>query len=80
MSRHPDSSGPVSAMPSGNGSPAAHTAPSMKVSFFQIGYGLFEGIDEPAAGVEGLGAMSGCDHDEHAGLADLQAAEAMNQA
>ena len=39
---------------------------------------VLEGVDEPAAGFEGLSAMGGSDDDEHAGFADLEAAEAMD--
>ena len=42
------------------------------------GHGLLERVDQPAAGLEGLRAMRRGDHDQHAGLADLQAAEAVN--
>ncbi len=41
------------------------------------GHGLFERVDDPAAGVEGSAAMSGGDRDEDAGFAHGEAAEAM---
>jgi len=42
------------------------------------GNGFLEGIDDPAAGVEGGAAMGGGDRDEDAGFADGEAAEAMD--
>ena len=36
------------------------------------GHGAFERVDKPAAGIKGGGAMSGGDRDQHAGLADLE--------
>src|ERR1700678_62181 len=39
---------------------------------------LLQRVDQPAAGVEGRSAMRGSNHNQHAGLAHLKAAEAVN--
>jgi len=45
---------------------------------FPDGDGLLEGVNEPAGGFVGLGAVGGGDDDEHAGFADLEASEAVD--
>ena len=69
-------SGP--ARSSGKGSPSAHAAPSDELLLLPDGDGFLEGVDDPAAGVEGGAAMGGGDGDEDAGFADGEAAEAMD--
>src|SRR5579872_2380534 len=49
-----------------------------KTFFFPDWDCALEGIDGKAAGVEGGCAMRRSDRDEHAGLADLQSSQAMN--
>jgi hypothetical protein len=62
----------------GNGSPCAQTAPSFEEFLLPDGHGLLEGVDEPAAGVEGGGAVRGGDGNDDGGFADVEAAEAMD--
>ena len=50
-----------------------------EVLFLPDGHGAFERVDQPAAGVESGGAMGRGDHDQHAGLADLEAAKAVHE-
>jgi hypothetical protein len=44
---------------------------------FPDGYGLFQGVNGKATGLEGSGTMWRADRDENACFADLQSAEAM---
>src|SRR5271155_2289633 len=48
--------------------------------FLPDGNSLLERINEPAAGVKCRSAVSASDHDEHTGLADLKASDAMDDA
>src|SRR5436305_7222226 len=41
------------------------------------GHGFLQGIDQPPTGVEGLRAMRGGDHDQDAGFAHVEAAQAV---
>src|SRR5579863_3923794 len=44
------------------------------------GDGLLECVDQPAAGIERLGAMGRGHHDEHAGFSHVEPSQAVNQA
>ena len=69
---------PRARISSGNGSPSAHTAPSSKYSFFQMGTVFFQRVDDPAAGLEGGAPVGRGNHDQHAGLANFQPAQPMD--
>ncbi len=40
---------------------------------------LLEGVDKPAARIEGGGAVGGCDSNENTGFTDLETTKAMNE-
>ena len=50
-----------------------------EVLFLPDGDSLLEGIDQPAAGVEGRSTVRRGDDNEHTGLADLETSETVNQ-
>src|SRR5580704_1784290 len=51
----------------------------LEVFFLPDGNGAFQGVDEPAAGLESGGAVGRSDHDGNAGLADLETAETVHE-
>src|SRR5579864_4182526 len=50
----------------------------LEILLLPDGHRLFEGIDDPSAGVEGRASMGRSHRNQHTGLADFQPAKAVN--